>query len=238
MKFNDDGYITNIRKHGDKSVIITLLTKSHGKITGYVKNALNKKTLSTYQLGNMINIEAYSRVEENMLSLKVELVSPISVNFMSDVKKLAALSSICSLCNDCLQEKEPLERFFYYIDSFFSFINDDNWLTHYAFFEYALLDFLGVGLDLSECSATGSRENLAFVSPKSGKAVCLDAGQPYKDRLYKFPYFIVNNNYKPKSDELVNLFDMTEFFLNKNFFNAHGLKFPTKRANLRKIVFE
>lgn len=238
MKFNDDGYIINLRKHGDKSLIVTLLTKHHGKILGYVKNAINKKTFSTYQLGNLVNVDAYSRVEENMLSLKVELISPVSVNFMADSKKLAVLSSLCSLCNNCLQEKEPLDRFFYYVDSFFSFINEDNWLTHYAFFEYSLLNFLGVGLDLSECSATGCHDNLEFISPKTGKAVCLESGLPYKDRLYKFPHFIVNSNYAPTMDELGNLFDMTEFFLNKNFFNAHGLKFPIKRANLRKIVFE
>lgn len=237
MKFNDEGYIINIRKHGDTSIIITMLTKHHGKITGYVKNGLNKKTLSTYQLGNLVNIEAYSRVEENMLSLKVELISPNSVNFMSDLKKLETLSSLCSLCNDCLQEKEPLDRFFYMVDSFFSFINEDNWLAHYAFFEYFLLDFLGVGLDLSECSATGTTCNLEFVSPKSGKAVCLDAGLPYKDRLYKFPHFIVDKNYMPTPEEVSDLLGMTEFFLNKNFFIQHGLKFPIKRANLRKIVF-
>ncbi|MDR1694271.1 MAG: DNA repair protein RecO [Lactobacillaceae bacterium] len=238
MKFTDEGYIINIRKHGDTSVIVTLLTKNYGKITGYAKNTLNKKTLSTYQLGNYVNIDAYSRVEENMLSLRVELISPMSVNFMMDARKLAALSSLCSLCNDCLQEKEPLERFYYYVDSFFNFISEDNWLAHYAFFEYSLLDFLGFGLDLTECAATGVRDNLEFVSPKTGRAVCLEAGVPYKDKLYKFPHFIIDSNYHPSKEELGGLFDMTEFFLNKNFFAAHGLKFPIKRANLRKNVLE
>ncbi len=238
MNIVDEGYIVGIRKHGDKSLILTVLTKHSGKIIGYVKGALNKKTFSTFQLGNKIHIQGYARLDENMISLKAELISPNAIYFMSSPQKLDVLSSFCALCHDCLPEKQDLERFFYYVESFFSFINEKNWLVHYAFFEYYLLDFLGVGLDLSECSATGVTENLKYVSPKTGKAVCAEAGEPYKDRLYKFPHFVVENNYSPRTNEVADLLEMTEFFLNKNFFNAHSLKFPIKRANLREITNE
>ncbi|MDD4556799.1 MAG: DNA repair protein RecO [Alphaproteobacteria bacterium] len=238
MNIIDEGYIIGLRKHGDKSLILTVLTKHNGKLIGYVKGALSKKTFSTFQLGNLVHIQAYARLDENMLSFRIELIAPVAVSFMSSPQKLDVLSSFCTLCHDCLPEKEPLERFFYYIDSFFSFINEENWFVHYALFEYFLLDFLGIGLDLSECSATGVTENLAYVSPKSGKAVCFSAGQPYKDRLYQFPHFVVENNYFPTAFEVADLLDMTAFFLNKNFFKAHGLKFPIKRANLREITIE
>ena len=125
-----------------------------------------------------------------------------------------------------------MERFYYYVDSFFNLINEDNWITHYAYFEFYLLEHLGIGLDLSECSATGVTENLTYVSPKSGKAVCAEAGEPYKDRLFRFPRFILEKNYAPAAAELTDLLKMTGFFLNKNFFAAHGLKFPINRANL------
>ena len=59
MNFNDEGYIINLRKHGEKSLILTVLTRHHGKVTGYAKNCLSKKNLSTYQLGNLISIDAY-----------------------------------------------------------------------------------------------------------------------------------------------------------------------------------
>ena len=231
-QFNDEGYIIALRRHGEKSLILTVLSRFNGKITGYVKNALTKKNSGVYQLGNLLNFEAYARVEENMLTLKAELAAPSAVNFLSDARKLAALSSFCSLCNICMPEKENLERFYYYVDSFFNLINEDNWLTHYAYFEFYLLEHLGIGLDLSECSATGVTENLTYVSPKSGKAVCAEAGEPYKDRLFRFPRFILEKNYAPAAAELTDLLKMTGFFLNKNFFAAHGLKFPINRANL------
>lgn len=232
MQFQDEGYIINLRKHGEKSLILTVLSKNNGKITGYVKNCLTKKNLGIYQLGNLVAVDAYARVEDNMLSFKVELSAPYAVNFISSPLKLEALSSFCALCNSCMPENENLERFYYYVDSFFNFISEDNWVTHYSYFEFYLLDYLGVGLDLSECSATGTTENLKYISPKTGKAVCEEAGLPYKDRLFAFPLYIVDKNYHPEPAELLDLLRMTEFFLNKNFFQIHNLKFPSNRANL------
>ena len=238
MNFTDEGYIINCRKHGEKSLILTVLCKKYGKVCGYVKSGINKKTFGTFQLGNKVKIEARSRVDDNMLLLKVELITPDAVNFISDAGKLRILSCFCVLSNLCLPELQPLDRFYYFVESLINLINEDNWLTHYAYYEFYLLEFLGVGVDLSECSATGQTENLAFVSPKSAKAVCLEAGLPYKDRLFKYPKFIVEHNYNPTLVEVIELLKMTEFFLNKNFFAIHNLKFPECRVSLAEIVKE
>lgn len=231
-KFNDEGFIINLKKHGESSAILTVLTRNNGKVVGFVKNGITKKNLGVYQLGNQVTIEAYSRVDENMLSLKVELMNPTAVNFMSDATKLEALASFCGLCNICMPEQMALDRLYYYVDSFFNLILEESWLTHYAYFEFYLIDFLGISLDLSQCSATGTIENLKYVSPKTGKAVCAQAGEPYKNRLFSFPQFILEQNYAPSPEELRDLLEMTEFFLNKNFFQTHRLKFPANRANL------
>lgn len=106
-----------------------------------------------------------------MLSFRAELLKPTAVRFLGSSGKLSALSAFCELANACMPEKAELERFYYLIDSFFNFIDEDNWIVHYSYFEFYLLDFLGIGLDLSECSATGTTENLAYVSPKTGRAV-------------------------------------------------------------------
>ncbi|MBR2033370.1 MAG: DNA repair protein RecO [Alphaproteobacteria bacterium] len=236
MNFTDEGYIINVRKHGEKSLILTLLTREHGKLTGYAKGVLSKKNLSTFQLGNLLKVEAYARVDANMPSLKLELISPTAVGFLSDADKLQALSSFCALCNICMPEQQSLENFYLYVDNFIKQIYEDNWITNYSCFEFYLLEFLGVGLDLSSCSATGTNENLAYISPKTGKAVCQEAGEPYKNRLYLYPHFIINPQIRPNAEELRDCLKMTEFFLNKNFFAANGLKFPQCRAMLANIV--
>lgn len=233
MQFSDEGYIIKMRRHGESSLILTVLTRHNGKVVGYVKNCLHKKNLGIYQLGNSINLNAYARLEDNLYSFHVDLLRPDAVNFLSSPERLAALGALCELCNDCLPEKEDTESFFNIIDNFFKHILEDNWKTYYSYFEFYLLDYLGIGLDLSECSATGSRTDLKYVSPKSGKAVCASAGDPYKNRLFTYPRYIVEKNYFPGNNEIDNVLKMTEFFLNKNFFQLHGLKFPENRANLR-----
>jgi len=232
MQFIDEGYIIKTQKHGERSLILTVVTREHGRITGYARGAVSKKSLGVYQIGNQIRVEAYARVEENMLSLRCELMVPVAVNFLNNPQKLACLSSLCALSNECLPMMQPLERLYYYLESFFNLILENNWITHYSYFEYYLLEFLGIGLDLSECSATGVCENLEYVSPKTAKAVSEAAGEPYKDRLFKFPHYILRNDYYPQGSEVKNLLEMTGFFLNKNFFQTHNLKFPQSRANL------
>lgn len=233
MNFSDEGYIIKLLKHGENSLIVTVLSSQFGKITGFVKGGLSKKKLGIYQLGNTISFNAYARLDENMPQFRgVELVHAGAVSFMQSEQKLFMLSCFCEMMNSCLAEKEELEFLGFYIKDFMNSVENDNFLVKYSFLEYYLLEFLGIGLDLSECAATGVKQNLEFVSPKSGKAVCLEAGLPYKEKLYKFPHYIVDKNYNPTSLEVADLLNMTGFFLEKNFFKVHGLKFPNNRANL------
>jgi DNA repair protein RecO (recombination protein O) len=58
--------------------------------------------------------------------------------------------------------------------------------------ELALLAELGVGLDLASCAATGVRDDLAYVSPRSRQAVSRSAGLPYAARLLPLPAFLLS----------------------------------------------
>lgn len=234
MKFVDEGYIIGLRRYGESSVILTLLSRNHGKVCGYVKSGFSKKNLALFQVGNLVKVDAWSRVDDNMLSLRLELITPYAVNFLASPQKLAVLSSFCALSNSCLPELQSLDSLYDYASNFIKLIVEDNWLSNYCFFEFYLLDFLGIGLDLTKCVVSGSTTNLAFVSPKSACAVSYDIGLAYADKLFKFPDFIKNNNRNPTMSEMQDLLQMTEFFLNKNFFAIHNLQFPNCRVNLGK----
>ncbi len=67
-------------------------------------------------------------------------------------------------------------------------------------FELEVLRDLGIGLDLSSCAATGSNEDLAYVSPKSARAVCREAGTPYHDRLLPLPGFLLEGQRQAGSE--------------------------------------
>lgn len=233
MQFSGEGYIIKIRNHGEKSAIVTLVCPNYGKIVGYVNSIHGKKAAGMYQLGNYISFNAYARVEENMLSLKgVELTKSHAADFFADSDKIEALASMCKLLDVCVAEKDDLGKLYHSVKDFFIHINESNWLVYYSFFEYYLLDFLGVGLDIKECAVTGKTSGLQYISPKTGRAVCAEVGEPYKEKLFAYPQYIVDNNYRPQPRELSDLLTMTGNFLAKNFLTAHNLQLPKNRANL------
>ena len=237
MQFSGEGYIIKIRNHGEKSAIITLVSPQRGKIVGYVNGARTARNLGTYQLGNYISFNAYARIEENMLNLKgVELLRSHTADFVLNEDKIEALASLCRLVDECVAENDSLGDFYSKIDDFFVHINDSNWLVYYSFFEYHLLDFLGIGLDISECAVTGKKQGLRYVSPKTGRAVCAEVGAPYKDKLFAYPQYIADRNYCPQTNEIADVLMMTGSFLKKNFLNQHNLQLPEKRDNLLGIV--
>lgn len=237
MQFSSEGYIIKVKNHGEKSVIVTLACPQKGKIVGYVNGGMNKRNLGIYQLGNYISFNAYARVEENMLSLKgVELLHSYVADFLLDNQKTEALATMCRLLDECVAENDDLREFFQTIDEFFKHISAPNWLVYYSFFEFYLLEFLGVGLDINECAVTGKHSDLQYISPKTGRAVCAEVGAPYKDKLYIYPHYIVNNNHMPQNTEIANVLSMTGNFLQKNFLSPHNLKLPKNRASLLSIV--
>ena len=98
--------------------------------------------------------------------------------------------------------------------------------------EMMLLQDLGFGLDLSECAATGTDADLIYVSPKSGRAVSRDAGQPYCDRLLKLPRFLLEEDPAPSTADVLAGFTLTGHFLERDVLNPQGLTLPAARERL------
>lgn len=233
MIIKDEGYVLSAKKYGEKSLIVTLLSKNQGKISGFVSDGTNKKNIGLFQTGNKLFFEASARLEENMKRLfRLELIEPNAVMMMSDIKKLELMTAVLPIFIRILNENEEVWQLYEIIGKFFKAKTIQEMLTHYAFFEFYALDYLGIGLSLDCCAVTGQTEGLAYVSPRTGKAVCKEVGEPYHDRLFKYPHFVVDNNQTPSYAEIFNVLKMTEFFLHEHFFKFHNLPLPKSRANL------
>ena len=99
-----------------------------------------------------------------------------------------------------------------------------DWVKGYVKWEIGLLSELGFSLKLQECAVNGKRENLSFVSPKTGRAVSYNEGLPYKDKLLVLPKFLggINNSTCLISDLILGL-NLTKYFLNFNFYNNNSI---------------
>jgi len=233
MIIKDEGFCLTAKKYGEKALIVTLFTLSKGKITGFVTEGTDKKNRGLFQPGNKLFFESSARLEENMRRLfRIELLEPNAVNMITDIKRLELMTATIPMMLRLLNENEESFLLYNVIGKFFHAKNIKDMLTWYAYFEFYVLEYLGLGLSLDCCAVTGSTQDLAYVSPKSGKAVCQKIGAPYHDRLFAYPHFIVDKNDTPSYEEIFNVLRMTEFFLNKNFFKFHNLHMPESRSSL------
>jgi DNA repair protein RecO (recombination protein O) len=108
-----------------------------------------------------------------------------------------------------------------------------------ARFEAQMLAECGFRLDLSRCAATGATEGLAYVSPKSGRAVSAEAGAPWRDRLLRLPAFLREGarlEGQPSAEDIADGFRLTGFFLARDLFGPSGAPLPDSRAKFLSAV--
>lgn len=235
MIIKDEGYVLSARKYGERALIVTLLTKSKGKISGFVADGMNRRTRGLFQAGNKLFFEASARLEENMRRLfRLELTEPNAALIMTDFKRLELMTSLLPMFTAVLNENEAVPQLYEAAGRFFRAKDVKEMLTHYAYFEFFALEYLGIGLSLDCCAVTGQTAELMYVSPKTGKAVCREVGAPYRDRLFLYPQFVVDNRYTPTYTEIFNVLRMTGFFLKEHFFKFHHLPYPATRDDIRR----
>jgi DNA repair protein RecO (recombination protein O) len=190
MQWQDEGIVLSVRPHGETAVILDLLTRDHGRHAGLVFGGRSRKLRPVLQTGNHIDAEWSGRLSENLGTLKVELRRGFAAEAMADPLALAALMAIADL-GRLLADRDPHPNLFEITLFMLGFLDDATvWPALYARWELALLDELGVGLDLEQCASTGATHDLIYVSPKSGRAVSAEAGEPFKDRLLPLPAFL------------------------------------------------
>ena len=237
MEWEDKGVILSTRAHGESSVVVELLTKKHGRHSGLVRGGQSRKKKALLQTGNHVLASWKARLSEHLGTYTLELDKSFSATLLSDRTALSGISTLSALAH-LLPEREPHEGLYQSCLVIFEHIdNEEIWPLLLVRWELALLNELGFGLDLSQCTATGNKEQLKYVSPKTGRAVSLTAGEPYKDKLLLLPSFLIrsrDNSYS--KEELYTGFELTGFFLDKYIFKPKGQMLPDARSRLVKYL--
>jgi DNA repair protein RecO (recombination protein O) len=235
MQFTDDAIVLSSTKYGESSGIACILTENYGIYKGLVRGVTGSRQRGLYQPGNIIEATWRARLAEHLGNLTAGLINAGGVAVMDHPIKLAALSAICSMLEATLQERERANEIYQSFKSFITELSGDQseWQKSYVLLELELLTQLGFGLDLTSCAATGVLEDLIYVSPKSGRAVCRDAGLPYSDKLLKLPEFLISSSRgmeKTIASQIHDGIDLCSYFLDKYFFQPHNLLQPHARA--------
>ena len=195
MRIEAQAIICAVRPHGEHGAIVRALTPQDGLQPGYVRGGRSRRLRPILVPGNLVQAEYRARTDEQLAHLTVELIAsrgPLLVEALA----AAAIDWACALTAAALPEAQPYPRLYEALDGVLSAVeaapSAKGWATALVRYELLLLGELGFGLDLSECAATGSRSDLAFVSPKSGRAVSAEGAGEYRDRLLALPAFLTS----------------------------------------------
>jgi len=215
MEWTGEGVLISNRRHGENAAIIEVFTRDRGRTAGLVRGGSGRRLSPILQPGAQLAVSWRARLEEHLGTFTVEPIKSRSAQAMSDRLSLAALSAFCALTSEFLPEQDPHARLYdlglQYLDAM---EQGGLWHRDYIGWEIALLTELGFGIDLNECAATGVEDDLIYVSPKTGRAVCRSAGAPYHDRLLPLPAFLLDGS-EPSSHDLAAALKMTSYFLSR-----------------------
>ena len=187
MDWRDEGVLLAVRRHGETSSIIEVFTLGHGRHAGIVHGGASRRLAPLLQPGAQLDVTWRARLDEHLGSYAVEPLRSRAA-LMSDRLALAGLNSICALLTFLLPEREAHGALYGATIGLLDRIGaGEGWAVDYLRWELGLLEEMGYGLDLSSCALTGSRDDLAYVSPKSGRAVAREAAGEWEDRLLPLP---------------------------------------------------
>lgn len=187
MDWQDEGLVLTSRPHGESSAALDVLTPGHGRHAGIVRGGASRKLQPALQPGTTLHLTWRARLEDHMGAFTIEPVKSRSA-LLSDRLALAALNSITALLHFALPERDPHPLLYHRTQALFDRLESpDDWTPDYLDWEIALLDELGYGLDLTACAVTGTTDDLAYVSPKSGRAVSRGAAGEWAAKLLPLP---------------------------------------------------
>ncbi len=231
MEWRDEGIILSVRLHGETSVIADILTATRGRNLGLIRGGRSRQQRPILQQGNIVSAQWRGRLEDHLGSFSIEPLHFRAGALIDEPLKLAGLTTLTALAQ-LLPEREPHPRIYAALRLTLDALDDDDvWPALLVRWEMGLLDELGFGLDLARCAATGSVDDLVFVSPRSGRAVCRSAGEPYRDRLLGLPGFLMGRQAGVPTDaDVLAGLKLTGYFLDRHVFDPRGVAVPESRS--------
>ncbi|KAB7740148.1 DNA repair protein RecO [Parvibaculum sedimenti] len=238
MEWRDEGIILSARSYGESGAILELFTREHGRHLGLVRGGAGRRHKSSLQAGNSLAAHWRARLSEHLGTYTAELMKPRAGLLMEDAFSLMGLSAACAVAG-IIPEREAHPALYEGFELLLDTMDDpDIWPAVFVRWELGLLQELGFGLDLGQCAATGSRDDLVYISPRSGGAVSREAGDPYKERLFRLPQFLIGAQAGAATpDDVAEGFRITGHFLDRHLFTPHGRHLPDARIRLAERVF-
>jgi DNA repair protein RecO (recombination protein O) len=238
MEWQDEGVILGLRRHGEANVILEIMTNAHGRHFGLVRGGRSRSLQPVLQPGNSVAAVWRARLDDHLGVFSVEATRLRTAAILASAAALHGVGLLGFLAR-LLPERDPHPALYRTIEIVADHLHEPALAPALMVrLELAVLQELGFGLDLSHCAASGAREDLIYVSPKSGRAVSRVAGEPYRAKLLALPPFLRQAGLAgtPEKADVRAGFALTGFFLERNVFLPRGLSEPDARRSFLALL--
>lgn len=237
MEWREQGIIVGTRKHGETSLIVELMTQSHGRHMGLVRGGRSRKVQPTLQPGNRVEATWRARIDEHLGTYVIEPVQMDAARLMETACGVHGIQLIGAHLR-LLPERDPHPALFGALEVLVQHLDNPALAGPLMVrFELRLLEELGFGLDLTRCAASGATTDLIYVSPRSGQAVSRIEGAPWADKMLPLPTFLTAAAGRScTADELVGGFKTSGFFLARDVYTPRGTEPPSCRESFMASI--
>jgi DNA repair protein RecO (recombination protein O) len=231
MQWTDEGIVIGVRRHGEASAILELMTRAHGRHLGMVRGGFGTRLKPILQTGNSVSASWRARLDEHLGNYTVEPMRERASNYFGATHAIYGVTHLSALMR-LLPERDPHTDLYEEFERILDRLEDAIWAApKVARFELQVLTELGFGLDLEQCAATGATGDLIYVSPKSGRAVSRAAGEPWADKMLRLPAFLRDHESEPSGRDLADGFALTGFFLARHVLEPRGMTLTDERMH-------
>jgi len=238
MEITAPGIILAVRPFGEGDAVAAVFTEAHGIYRGLARGAQTRGKAALWQPGNLVEMRWVARLADQLGNISGDMVHPAAALAMDDPWSLAILTAICAVADGALPERQPYPPVLRGLLHVIAHLADSvALLPEVIRWELGVLRELGFGLDLSECAVTGTRAHLAYVSPRTGRAVCAEAAGLWKERLMVLPDFLTAGG----AGDIAQWADglkLTGRFLARDAFGGQNKPLPEARARLELKTWE
>ena len=239
MNITDEGIAISIKKFSDSTNLMKILTKGNGVYSGLIRLKKNQGNTGVNIPGNTLSVNWRARLSEHLGFFNTELIKSRTSSYLNSSMDLEVLNSICSLLDIFPEREECIDLYLSIEELLDSLGNNVLWPLLYIKFELLFIKKMGYGLDFSSCAVNGSREDLNWVSPKSGRVVSSSGAKGWEDRLLRLPNFLdQNQTTEITKNDILDGFKLTEYFLIKRVYSQHVKNLSSSRKRLLDYLNE
>ena len=218
MTWDDEGFLISKNKYSENSLIVEIFTKNYGKVSGIIFGGTSRKIKNYLQLGNQLYVNYSSKTENKIGNFKIEILKAYTPIFFDNYRKLLCIFSAFQLIKILTAESQKNLKIYNLIQNFYTFLENENWIKDYIFWELELFKVIGYDLELKNLvkKELVNNEVKYFVkSTKENKIV---------------PNFLIDNNQDFLNEEiLIDGLRLVGDYLEKSILEPNNISYPLNR---------